>query len=375
MFFSSPGSPNWHHATATSPSKTSAAWALPSRTSRSFNARLASYENSFSAWKVWNHVHQHPPHTPLCRSARSANASHVSGVRGRTVRVAADWSIIDRRLKETGPFQAHVEPRRVADPEPPLRSVEPSVARVVAFARGPLLRRVAAATAWEQWACFARSRESRLTAVQPSQPTVPHRLDDGSVVFQSCEHQVGRFSWRLPGCVEPPGDVPEFARHLRLQALVAVEIEPLLGCTGSIPRLADVDAGREDHQSHRTRGHQGNEEVEFSAVYENRVEEHREPEVDEVVRQRTHVSVAELVLPQRFVPWLAHEPHRPAPDHHAHGVAAHLSPARYQPRGQATDRRLPSSWHPCDDHAAGANRLQLRHLGWADLDVRARRTT
>src|SRR3954452_17360424 len=99
MFFSSPGLPNWHHPTATSPSKTSAAWARPSRTSRSLSARLASYENSFSAWKVWNHVHQQPPHTPLCRSARPANASHVSGVIGRTVSVAAACSATGRSLR------------------------------------------------------------------------------------------------------------------------------------------------------------------------------------------------------------------------------------------------------------------------------------
>src|SRR6476646_10503112 len=98
MFFSSSGLPNWHHATATSPSKTSAAWARPSRTSRSFSARLASYENSFSAWKVWNHVHQHPPHTPLCRSARSAKASQVAGASGRTVRASFAGSVTGRSL-------------------------------------------------------------------------------------------------------------------------------------------------------------------------------------------------------------------------------------------------------------------------------------
>src|SRR4029078_4208328 len=99
MFFSSSGPPNWHHPQAASPSKTSAAWARPSRTSRSLSARLASYEKSFSAWKVWTPVHQHPPHTPLCLSARPANASHVSGVRGRTVRVAAACSVTGRSLR------------------------------------------------------------------------------------------------------------------------------------------------------------------------------------------------------------------------------------------------------------------------------------
>src|SRR4029453_16480552 len=107
------------HPTATSPSKTSAAWARPSRTSRSLSARLASYENSFSAWKVWNHVHQQPPHTPLCRSARPANASHVSGVRGRTVRVAAACSVTGRSLKETGPCQAQGALRNTRSGEGP----------------------------------------------------------------------------------------------------------------------------------------------------------------------------------------------------------------------------------------------------------------
>src|SRR6185295_9944361 len=79
MFGNSSGVPNWHQATATSPSKTSAAWARPSSTSRSLSARLSSALKVFSACIVWNQVHQHPPHTPLCRSARSAKAPQVSG--------------------------------------------------------------------------------------------------------------------------------------------------------------------------------------------------------------------------------------------------------------------------------------------------------
>jgi hypothetical protein len=35
-------------------------------------ARLPSAVNVFSAWKVWNQVHQQPPNTPLCRSASRA---------------------------------------------------------------------------------------------------------------------------------------------------------------------------------------------------------------------------------------------------------------------------------------------------------------
>ncbi|MDQ1616098.1 MAG: hypothetical protein QOJ60_2037 [Actinomycetota bacterium] len=42
----------------------------------------------FSAWKVWNRVHQHPPHTPLCRCARSAKASQVSGPSALIVKVS-----------------------------------------------------------------------------------------------------------------------------------------------------------------------------------------------------------------------------------------------------------------------------------------------
>src|SRR4029077_313493 len=38
----SPGAPNWHQPTQSSPSKTSAAWALPSRTRCSFAARFCA---------------------------------------------------------------------------------------------------------------------------------------------------------------------------------------------------------------------------------------------------------------------------------------------------------------------------------------------
>src|SRR5262245_64362428 len=76
MFVSSSGEPNWHHATASSPSKTSAACAIPSRTRRSFHGRPISPSGLPS--REWNHVHQQPPKPiPLCFSARRANASHV----------------------------------------------------------------------------------------------------------------------------------------------------------------------------------------------------------------------------------------------------------------------------------------------------------
>jgi dihydrofolate reductase len=37
--------------------------------------------NVFSAWKVWNQVHQQPPITPLCRSTSRENASLVGELR------------------------------------------------------------------------------------------------------------------------------------------------------------------------------------------------------------------------------------------------------------------------------------------------------
>ncbi len=85
MFGSSAQLPYSAHATATSPSNTSAACALPSRTSRSLSSRLLSRSNVFSSCIVWKYVHQQPPKTPLWRSTRSAKASHVSGVSARTV--------------------------------------------------------------------------------------------------------------------------------------------------------------------------------------------------------------------------------------------------------------------------------------------------
>src|SRR5215471_9886976 len=85
MFGSSAGGPYSHHATATSPSHTSAACARPSRTRCSLRARLPSAPGGFSADRGWNHVHQQPPHTPLCLAASAAKASHVSGPSGLTV--------------------------------------------------------------------------------------------------------------------------------------------------------------------------------------------------------------------------------------------------------------------------------------------------
>src|SRR4051794_35900721 len=97
MFGSSSGAPYWHQPTAVSPSKTNAACALPSRTSCSLSARLPSTVYVFSAVKVWKYVHQHPPHTPLCRSTRSANAPHVSAASGLIVSSPSDLGMLQRR--------------------------------------------------------------------------------------------------------------------------------------------------------------------------------------------------------------------------------------------------------------------------------------
>jgi hypothetical protein len=85
MFGSSLGEPNCAHAIASSPSNTNAACAPPSLTSRFLSAWFPSAVNVFSAWNVWNHVHQQPPNTPLCRSTRRENASQVSGPSGSTL--------------------------------------------------------------------------------------------------------------------------------------------------------------------------------------------------------------------------------------------------------------------------------------------------
>src|SRR6185503_17855857 len=84
MFGSSPGVPYWHQATASSPSKTSAACSIPSRTRRSFHGRPFSPSGLPS--REWNQVHQQPPNPmPLCFSARRSNASHVDASSGLIV--------------------------------------------------------------------------------------------------------------------------------------------------------------------------------------------------------------------------------------------------------------------------------------------------
>src|SRR4029453_3437717 len=67
------------------PSKTKAACALPSRTRRSLYARLPSGLLLLSAQAGWNHVHQQPPHTPLCFSHSLTKAPQVSAPSGLIV--------------------------------------------------------------------------------------------------------------------------------------------------------------------------------------------------------------------------------------------------------------------------------------------------
>jgi len=83
----SSGAPNWHQPTQSSPSKTSAAWAWPSRIRCSFAARLCAASVRESSG--WNPMHQHPPKMPLLRSTSAANAAHVDWSRAFTVYVGS----------------------------------------------------------------------------------------------------------------------------------------------------------------------------------------------------------------------------------------------------------------------------------------------
>ena len=74
-------------------------------------------------------------------------------------------------------------------------------------------------------------------------------------------------------------------------------------------------------------------------------------EVDEVVRQRTHVPVAQLVVTQRLLGQRAHEPHEATADHHVDTVATNLRGARQKPCRESCDRRFAGSRHARDDHA------------------------
>ena len=56
---------------------------------------MSSALNVFSLCRVWNQVHQQPPHTPLCRSASAAKASQVSGPSGwRVYSFTAGWTLV-----------------------------------------------------------------------------------------------------------------------------------------------------------------------------------------------------------------------------------------------------------------------------------------
>src|SRR5262244_147636 len=79
----SPGAPNWHQPTQSSPSYTRAACARPSRTRRSLADRLCS--GSVRESSSWKPMHQQPPKMPLLRSNSAANAAHVASSRARTV--------------------------------------------------------------------------------------------------------------------------------------------------------------------------------------------------------------------------------------------------------------------------------------------------
>src|SRR4051794_26753432 len=88
---SSVGEPNWHQPRQLSPSKTSAAWARPSRTRCFFSARFCWGVRPFPTL-TWKPMHQQPPHTPLFASTSRANAGQVSVSSGRTVRGATGVS-------------------------------------------------------------------------------------------------------------------------------------------------------------------------------------------------------------------------------------------------------------------------------------------
>src|SRR5215831_841445 len=81
----SPGAPNWHQPTQSSPSYTRAACARPSRTRRSLAERLRP--ESVRESSSWKPMHQQPPKMPLLRSTNAANAVHVDSSRALTVYV------------------------------------------------------------------------------------------------------------------------------------------------------------------------------------------------------------------------------------------------------------------------------------------------
>jgi hypothetical protein len=117
--------------------------------------------------------------------------------------------------------------------------------------------------------------------------------------------------------------------------------------------FADFDSWVEDHEADWARRQQRDEEVQLRTIRKDGVHQNREPEVNEIVGQGTHVSVAELVLTKRLGCRLAHEPHGAAANHAVDSVTTDLRRARHQPRHVSGDRRLSRSRHSRDDHASG----------------------
>jgi hypothetical protein len=115
--------------------------------------------------------------------------------------------------------------------------------------------------------------------------------------------------------------------------------------------LTDLDARRERHETDRSGRQEREQEVELGPVGDDRVHEDNESEIDEVVGERTHVAVAQLVLAQGLLLGFPHEPHASTPDHLVHVVALDLSAARHQTRGERAHGRLPRAGHSRHDDA------------------------
>src|SRR5581483_7773506 len=111
---SSSGAPNWHQPRQSSPSKTSAAWAVPLRTRSSFRSRFSAAVVSLPTPSGWNPMHQQPPKMPLFRSTSAANASHVDSSRALIVYVDPPMDVQSSPAPERFNFTRDVVER--ADP-------------------------------------------------------------------------------------------------------------------------------------------------------------------------------------------------------------------------------------------------------------------
>jgi hypothetical protein len=75
----------------------------------------------------------------------------------------------------------------------------------------------------------------------------------------------GSFADELLGClfgrerrrVEPPPDVAEIVFHVRFEVLITIELEPLVGVATRVAMLTNLHPGREDHEAHGPRRHEG----------------------------------------------------------------------------------------------------------------------